>query len=368
MSPGWLLFMSICSSFSGEVSDSESNSSSSSSDSDSSEDEVFKDGYDDDLMGDAEDRARLEQMTEKEREQELFNRIEKREVLKRRWEEMKKWWRSLTMLLLRLWCTHPKLLICWQVWNQEETENGKEEGERGEKEEARGRARKTETISGSRHTSGESWTRRRRWTCSILCWCAWMWLYFPWPFLQVTSHNKERRSKRDEKLDKKSQAMEELKAEREKKKNKTGVCAFVASSLLCVCVCCCYSESNSWLFFSPWISWATGQTSASENQWSLLGRRGGRGGRRRQVVGQKWSEFAVVIVRWRRVSVIVVVEIHWLHIYLFPVLNFVTFVPTEKRRLHQSHNQFHYQRNWTGSVCPETSWSAGVTCPSLQRP
>lgn len=36
------------------------------------------------------------------------------------------------------------------------------------------------------------------------------------------SHNKERRSKRDEKLDKKSQAMEELKAEREKKKNKTG--------------------------------------------------------------------------------------------------------------------------------------------------
>lgn len=74
-----------CFSSSGEVSDSESNSSSSSSDSDSSEDEVFKDGYDDDLMGDAEDRARLEQMTEKEREQELFNRIEKREVLKRRW-------------------------------------------------------------------------------------------------------------------------------------------------------------------------------------------------------------------------------------------------------------------------------------------
>lgn len=41
---------------------------------------------------------------------------------------------------------------------------------------------------------------------------------------QVMSHNKERRSKRDEKLDKKSQAMEELKAEREKKKNKTGRC------------------------------------------------------------------------------------------------------------------------------------------------
>lgn len=43
------------------------------------------------------------------------------------------------------------------------------------------------------------------------------------------SHNKERRSKRDEKLDKKSQAMEELKAEREKKKNKTGWCDFASS-------------------------------------------------------------------------------------------------------------------------------------------
>lgn len=37
----------------------------------------------------------------------------------------------------------------------------------------------------------------------------------------VMSHNKERRIKRDEKLDKKSQAMEELKAEREKRKNRT---------------------------------------------------------------------------------------------------------------------------------------------------
>lgn len=45
--------------------------------------------------------------------------------------------------------------------------------------------------------------------------------YIPFPS-QVTSHNKERRSKRDEKLDKKSQAMEELKAEREKRKNRTG--------------------------------------------------------------------------------------------------------------------------------------------------
>ena len=69
----------------GEVSDSDSSSSYSGSDSGSgSDNEQFNDGYDDDLMGDDEDRARLEQMTEKEREQELFNRIEKREVLKTR--------------------------------------------------------------------------------------------------------------------------------------------------------------------------------------------------------------------------------------------------------------------------------------------
>ncbi|XP_070579046.1 RNA polymerase-associated protein RTF1 homolog [Ptychodera flava] len=75
----------------GEVSDSESEKSYSgynSSDSDSTEDEkeFFDDGYGDDFMGDEEDRARLEQMTEKEREQEIYNRIEKREVLKTRFE------------------------------------------------------------------------------------------------------------------------------------------------------------------------------------------------------------------------------------------------------------------------------------------
>ncbi|KAK9533995.1 hypothetical protein VZT92_009072 [Zoarces viviparus] len=144
----------------GEVSDSESNSSSSSSDSDSSEDEVFRDGYDDDLMGDAEDRARLEQMTEKEREQELFNRIEKREVLKRRFEIKKKL----------------------------KTAKKKDKEEKKKKQEEEQEKRKLSQI----------------------------------PDTQVVmSHNKERRSKRDEKLDKKSQAMEELKAEREKKKNKT---------------------------------------------------------------------------------------------------------------------------------------------------
>ncbi|XP_005814713.1 RNA polymerase-associated protein RTF1 homolog isoform X2 [Xiphophorus maculatus] len=145
----------------GEVSDTESNSSSSSSDSDSSEDEVFKDGYDDDLMGDAEDRARLEQMTEKEREQELFNRIEKREVLRRRFEIKKKL----------------------------KTAKKKEKEEKKKKQEEEQEKRKQSQVQDTLVVS--------------------------------MSHNKERRSKRDEKLDKKSQAMEELKAEREKKKNKT---------------------------------------------------------------------------------------------------------------------------------------------------
>uniref|UniRef100_A0A671L2P9 Plus3 domain-containing protein n=1 Tax=Sinocyclocheilus anshuiensis TaxID=1608454 RepID=A0A671L2P9_9TELE len=145
----------------GEVSDSDSNSSSSSSDSDSSEeDEVFRDGYGDDLMGDEEDRARLEQMTEKEREQELFNRIEKREVLKRRFE----------------------------IKQKLKTAKKKEKEEKKKKQEEEQEKRKLSQV----------------------------------PDTQVVmSHNKERRIKRDEKLDKKSQAMEELKAEREKRKNRT---------------------------------------------------------------------------------------------------------------------------------------------------
>jgi RNA polymerase-associated protein RTF1 len=64
----------------GEVSDTEG------SDSDSSalSQEEFNDGYDENLMGDEEDQARLAQMTEKEREQEIFKRIEQREVMKTR--------------------------------------------------------------------------------------------------------------------------------------------------------------------------------------------------------------------------------------------------------------------------------------------
>lgn len=52
--------------------------------------EEFNDGYDENLMGDEDDQKRLAMMTEKEREQELFNRSEKREVLKTRFEIEKK--------------------------------------------------------------------------------------------------------------------------------------------------------------------------------------------------------------------------------------------------------------------------------------
>ncbi|XP_074032878.1 RNA polymerase-associated protein Rtf1 [Leptinotarsa decemlineata] len=59
------------------------------SDSSSSEEE-FNDGYDDQLMGDEEDRARLASLTEKERETEIFKRIEQRELMKTRFEIEKK--------------------------------------------------------------------------------------------------------------------------------------------------------------------------------------------------------------------------------------------------------------------------------------
>lgn len=66
----------------GEVSDSGSGG----SDSDSSDisQEEFNDGYDDNLMGDEEDQKRLAQMTEKEREQEIFKRVERREIMRTR--------------------------------------------------------------------------------------------------------------------------------------------------------------------------------------------------------------------------------------------------------------------------------------------
>lgn len=50
------------------------------------ESKEFDDGYDENLMGDEEDKLKLGQMTEKEREQELFNRSERRETLKIRFE------------------------------------------------------------------------------------------------------------------------------------------------------------------------------------------------------------------------------------------------------------------------------------------
>lgn len=67
----------------GQLTSDDSDSDGSSSDGSSSE---FNDGYDENLMGDAEDRARLEALTEKERETEIFKRIERRDMMRTRWE------------------------------------------------------------------------------------------------------------------------------------------------------------------------------------------------------------------------------------------------------------------------------------------
>lgn len=80
----------------GEVSDSDDesdckataqeNDSSGSESSGSSSDSEFNDGYDENLMGDEEDRKRLNGLSEKERETEIFKRIEQRDIMRTRWE------------------------------------------------------------------------------------------------------------------------------------------------------------------------------------------------------------------------------------------------------------------------------------------
>ena len=62
----------------GEVSDSEKDAS-------DGDFEEFDDGLDENMIGDEQDKKRLEQMTEKEREQEIFNRLEKREAMRTRY-------------------------------------------------------------------------------------------------------------------------------------------------------------------------------------------------------------------------------------------------------------------------------------------
>ena len=73
--------------FSGELSSSSASDASGSDGSEFDEEELrkqFDDGYDDKLVGDEEDRRRLDEMTEKEREQILYERLEKREALQKR--------------------------------------------------------------------------------------------------------------------------------------------------------------------------------------------------------------------------------------------------------------------------------------------
>ena len=46
----------------------------------------FDDGFDSDLMGDEEDRAQLEEMTEAQREKILYERTERREAMLKLWK------------------------------------------------------------------------------------------------------------------------------------------------------------------------------------------------------------------------------------------------------------------------------------------
>lgn len=57
-----------------------------SSDSSDSSDSEFNDGFDENFLGDDEDQARLQALSEKEREMEIFKRTERRDELKTRWE------------------------------------------------------------------------------------------------------------------------------------------------------------------------------------------------------------------------------------------------------------------------------------------
>lgn len=58
----------------------------SSDDSSESSESEFNDGFDENLMGDEADQARLKGLSEKERETEIFKRIERRDELRTRWE------------------------------------------------------------------------------------------------------------------------------------------------------------------------------------------------------------------------------------------------------------------------------------------
>lgn len=56
----------------------------------SSDSSVFTDGYDSDFLGDEQDRKKLDALTEKEREEEIYRRTEQRDLLLKRFEMQKK--------------------------------------------------------------------------------------------------------------------------------------------------------------------------------------------------------------------------------------------------------------------------------------
>lgn len=79
------MFLGEVSGGSGHDSSSDSGSDSNSSSGSSSEaEEKFDDGFDQDLMGDAEDRKKIDDMTQVEREKIIFERLERREAMRTR--------------------------------------------------------------------------------------------------------------------------------------------------------------------------------------------------------------------------------------------------------------------------------------------
>ncbi|KAG1651555.1 RNA polymerase-associated protein RTF1 [Nymphon striatum] len=141
----------------GEVSDSGSDSENNSGSSQDSE--VFNDGFDDNMMGDEDDKHKLAQMTEREREQEIFNRLEKREGAKNK-------------------VNYDFFLERFEIERKLRMAKKKEQKRRAKKDDSR-------------------------------------------PKIEVTSRSKERKrmiEEKKEKGDKKAQAIKDLKAKREEKK------------------------------------------------------------------------------------------------------------------------------------------------------
>lgn len=350
------------SSSSGEVSDSESNSSSSSSDSDSSEDEVFKDGYDDDLMGDAEDRARLEQMTEKEREQELFNRIEKREVLKRRWALLigQGKSRQKDVNICCCWWSEAVRFDRFEIKKKLKTAKKKEKEEKKRKQEEEQEKRKLSQVQDMQVVSVRMF--KDGWTVEDVHWVSsWRGLtrfMRCLPFL-LPGHVAQQGTtvqawwKTGQEIPGHGGA--EGRAREKEEQNRLvcfppvfdGLHAETLTSLVC-------GEQQN--------CWPNGSRSKPA-RFTLTMRR-----KRRTTTTSPRSKATGVPVRPRLMTTskfLLVTSQIFIFFFIDPAM--FVLAPAEKKKRRQSRNPSPYQRSSTESVCPDTSWNAGATCPSSLR-